>query len=85
MIRFSPLLVQTLVMSQMSIDTFFINPTTILQLYKPTNLLISHCLFDFWAQPNIKLDIDKKLSRLYTIVWMKFNKLHELDIILSDG
>lgn len=44
---FSPLLIQTLVMSRMKLAIFFINSTTVYQIHKTMYLLISNYPFDF--------------------------------------
>src|SRR3954463_16119403 len=72
----APLLINNTIMS---VVVLLINPTTINQINKNTNLLVTDRFLDFWTQPILKLDTLGKLTIRTIIVLVKLSQLTKLD------
>src|SRR3954471_21718920 len=77
----APLLINNTIMS---IVVLLINPTTIHQIRKNTDLLVTNRFLDFWTQPILKLDTLGKLTICTTIVLVKLSQLTKLSSILHN-
>src|SRR3954463_5199528 len=79
LITFSPLLIYHTIMS---IVVLFIDPTTINQISKDTNLLVTNRLLNLWTQPILKLNALGKLTIRSIIVLVKLSQFTKLSSIL---